>query len=202
MVELIDRRSATFKITNRYEVLDLSHLEGVWILLEDGKPLAEGRLPELSTPAGETGTFSINPRDIPPYTIDPQKEYVGRISFRLKSATNWADAGHEVAWHEGIIMPRQEAAPADPSETIVVRKLGKDECVFGSEKMSVTFGRGKGRLTSWIVDGREHLAAPLMPNFWRPPTDNDTRGWRGGNAMTPWKHAVENATQFRAQDYW
>jgi beta-galactosidase len=195
-VELIDRRSATFKITNRYEVLDLSHIEGVWILLEDGKPLAEGRLPELNTPAGETSTFSIRSSDVPPYTMDPQKEYVGRISFRLKEATNWADAGHEVAWYEGMIMPRQEATSADSSEAIVVRKLDRQEYVFGSKSMSVTFGGARGELKSWIVDGREQLAAAMLPNFWRPPTDNDTRGWRGGNPMLPWKDALVNAAGF------
>ena len=60
-----------FKITNRYEVLDLSHIEGVWILLEDGKPLASGKLPKLATPAGKSETFTIDQNDIPPYTIDP-----------------------------------------------------------------------------------------------------------------------------------
>lgn len=188
---LVDVDTATFSVTNRHEVRSLSDFEGAWMLLEDGKPVAEGKLPPLQTPAGESETFALAPEEIPRIDFDPNKEYVGRVSFRLKEATNWADKGHEVAWDEAIIQPRQEGPAADGSGAVIVRKSAEGDYIFGSDAMSVTFSRKKGCLLSWVVGGREQLAAPLRPNFWRPLTDNDTRGWwRRDNKMMPWKNAL------------
>lgn len=52
-------------------------------------------------------------------------------------------------------------------------------------RFSVTLSAVDGSITSYRYDGRELLAAPLRPNFWRPPTDNDradllgARAWQG-----------------------
>ena len=46
-----------------------------------------------------------------------------------------------------------------------------------------------GSITSYRVGGRELLAAPLRPNFWRPPTENDlvdplgAKAWQGLNHL-------------------
>jgi beta-galactosidase len=53
-----------------------------------------------------------------------------------------------------------------------------------------------GWLKSYSVGGVEQLAAPLRPNFWRAPTDNDL-GWtknikQGGGLWTDWKEAALN----------
>jgi len=35
------------------------------------------------------------------------------------------------------------------------------------------FNRTSGALESYVVDGHEGLSAPLEPDFWRAPNDND-----------------------------
>jgi beta-galactosidase/beta-glucuronidase len=47
--------------------------------------------------------------------------------------------------------------------------------------------RTTGHLVSWVVDGREVLAAPLRPNYWRALTDND-RGY--GNIDARLQHVL------------
>ena len=49
-----------------------------------------------------------------------------------------------------------------------------------------------GWLTSFSVAGKELLAGPLLPNFWRVPTDNDI-GWKVPVNMVPWKEAGRNS---------
>jgi len=49
-----------------------------------------------------------------------------------------------------------------------------------------------GWLKSFQVAGRELLASPLRPNFWRVPTDNDN-GWKVPQKMGVWKDAVAQA---------
>ena len=69
-----------------------------------------------------------------------------------------------------------------------VRKKGSRELVdidIQGRGFSLTLSATDGSITSYRYDGHELLAAPLRPNFWRPPTDNDladpngSRAWQG-----------------------
>jgi beta-galactosidase len=194
-----DPETATFTITNRHEVLDLSHFEGVWTLLEDGVAIHEGRLPDLDTPAGESDTFQIASDSIPQWSPKPGKEYVGRITYRRREATNWADAGHEVAWHESVILDqvpvvRRERAGADILTTDAAY-------VALTSNATVSIDRTTGLISSLKIDGAELLAAPLTPNFIRPFTDNDTRGWWGtGNVMGKWADVLGDPKEINVYD--
>jgi beta-galactosidase len=49
-----------------------------------------------------------------------------------------------------------------------------------------------GWLNSIQGDGQEWLSAPVRPNFWRVPTDNDN-GWKVPKLMGAWKDVVAKA---------
>ena len=51
---------------------------------------------------------------------------------------------------------------------------------------------GSGWLKSFAAGGKELLKAPLRPNFWRVPTDNDN-GWKVPKLMGAWKDAAARA---------
>ena len=51
------------------------------------------------------------------------------------------------------------------------------ELVVSNDAFSIAISSLSGSITSYNVGGRELLTAPLEPNFWRAPTDND----RGNN---------------------
>ena len=88
-VEALDARAGRFRIHNRHDFIDLSHLRGEW----EGRRAAAARAApgesrsraRLSAGAGEHVTFR----------------------FFLREATEWAPAGHEVAWARASV----EAAP-------------------------------------------------------------------------------------------
>lgn len=103
------------------------------------------------------------------------------ISFRLRSATPWADASHEIAWWQHRLGPRTFSAP-EPS-LLPCHKLQVQESKFavqvsGSD-WSLKFDRARGCLTHWISSGLALLqpdsntGAAILPSFWRAPTDND-----------------------------
>ena len=69
-----------------------------------------------------------------------------------------------------------------------VRKKGSHEPIdidIIGRGFSLTLSATDGSITSYRYDDHELLAAPLRPNFWRPPTDNDlvdpngSRAWQG-----------------------
>ena len=64
--------------------------------------------------------------------------------------------------------------------------------VAPTETGSVTISR-TGALTSWIVDGRELLQAPLEPYFWKPENDNQHAA-HFAERVAMWKDAGEKRT--------
>jgi beta-galactosidase len=57
---------------------------------------------------------------------------------------------------------------------------------------SVHISKASGAIDSWKVKGEEQLFSPLVPNFWRAPTDND-RGNRMAERHAVWRQAAEHA---------
>jgi len=64
-----------------------------------------------------------------------------------------------------------------------------------NEGLTVGFDTDTGLLVSINHQGRELLQQPLVPNFWRAPTDNDF-----GNYMQDWAAIWEQAGRNRTLD--
>jgi len=80
-------------------------------------------------------------------------------------------------------LPGLAVEQADGALCVECRQLGGASC-------RLTFDQATGGLTCWQVDvgadggaGRELLAAPVAPCFYRAATDND-RGGSGGSSYT------------------
>ncbi len=76
-----------------------------------------------------------------------------------------------------------------PACTFSIKRSGGAVTMEG-RNFSVSVSTADGSIGSYIVDGRELLAAPLRYNFWRPPTENDmvdrngARAWQGLDRLT------------------
>lgn len=103
------------------------------------------------------------------------------VSLRLKTATAWADAGHEIAWFQ------HRFSAAGPPSLHTVSPLFKNLTVSGhrseisitGDTFTLVFDQTRGYLKSWTANNTPILVpdpstgVALMPSFWRPPTDND-----------------------------
>jgi beta-galactosidase len=92
-------------ITNRYEVLDTSHLTFTYVVEVEGSQVAAG---DLSVPAiapGETVAVQLP-------SVDASKpETWVTVTASLASATAWAEAGHRIAWGQVRLDEPVAAAP-------------------------------------------------------------------------------------------
>lgn len=115
-------------------------------------------------------------------TYKSQKDVFLAVTLRLRHATNWAEAGHVVAWFQHQL---QTAAPVPLAGSLEpalfklnVHTAHTDVKIHGSD-FSFEFDKTRGFLTSWIAKGESLLVpdpitgAAVIPSFWRPPTDND-----------------------------
>jgi beta-galactosidase len=167
------------RITNLYDVRDVSHLAFVWSLEAEGVELASGRLEVPPLAPGETATAPLPP--LPGATAESW------LTVRAVLATGqpWAPAGHEVAWGQLAVTP----APAP-----AVRRPGAGPVAAGGriELGPGTFDAADGRLRrlgDLPVDG------PRL-DLWRAPTDND-RGRHGDPVEPLWRQVGLDRVQHR-----
>jgi beta-galactosidase len=126
------------------------------------------------------------------------------ITFRLKAATLWADAGFEIAWiqsrlfsntYDTLPSPREVIRPTLVQASQLEVETTQASHIISGNNWTITFSCTSGFPTSWLVNNRELLqsntSTPLLhPDFWRAPTDNDL-----GSDAKVWKRwGVNNMT--------
>jgi len=192
----VDGEIGRVRIQNRHDFIDLSHLEGDWTLLRDGKTAAHGRLDRLFTPARGEESLELPLGDL----AGGPGEWILRVRFRLAQSRPWAPAGETVAWDE-IPLGGAYRPPPPPVSTLFVYYGNRLEPILPGrapagaatvrlerEGGELVFSREDGRLAGWKEGGVSFLAAPPRLHFWRAPTDND-RGWKMPDELGAWKHA-------------
>ena len=157
-VERVDDRR--FLIRNRHDFVSLDRLRGTWELTSDGEGVAAGNLPRLRVAPGEALEVEL---ELPP---GPGERFV-TFCFFLRAATDWAPAGHEVAWQQLALRsrPRRRTAgrTAAPGASGMLEAGGTRAVVDA----------GTGTLSELSVDDRNVLIAGPRLQLWRAPTDND-----------------------------
>ncbi|MHC4518928.1 MAG: beta-galactosidase small subunit family protein, partial [Planctomycetota bacterium] len=118
-----------------------------------------------------------------------------KVTFALAEDTAWADSGHVVAWDQVPIA--FDAAPKVVADLRLMpeAKLSQraDAYVVSGENFQVTIGNRSGAIESLKLGGTELMTAPLVPNFWRPPIDNDN-GNRMPQRLGAWRQAGPDRT--------
>lgn len=154
------RNESLFEGTGDYEL--------VYSLLHEGQEIARNAIHvdvAAQTEAYIPLTF--------PSTDKKPGEYVIHTALVLKEATLWAEAGHEVAFGQHIFIvedPNPLRAPTGGALRVVHGDVNIG--VHGAD-FSIMFSKGAGSLTSLRYAGREMIAMPPAPLFWRATTDND-----------------------------
>ena len=103
-------------------------------------------------------------------------EYAVTVRFLLKEDTAWADTGYEIAFGQGV-WKVEGAKSCRKAQALEINESLWNIGIRG-ETFEVMYNRGMGAIDSYRWGGKELLKGPLVPNFWRAPTNNDN-----GNRM-------------------
>jgi beta-galactosidase/beta-glucuronidase len=179
-VEPVDLLAGRVRIVNRRHFATLADLEGSWTLRADDAVLAQGALPLLDVPAGQSRELTL---PCAPPIPEPGATYWLNFSFALKEAVRWAPRGYQLACAQFELPVKRAPAPvlclaAMPG--LELAESGAEISVRGAE-FSLTFDRHDGQLLDWEWQGRKLLAAGPRVQLWRAPTDNDkyiVNDWR------------------------
>ncbi|MEU5155674.1 glycoside hydrolase family 2 TIM barrel-domain containing protein [Glycomyces sp. NPDC021274] len=183
------------RITNEYAFHNVNEFDGAWSLVADGTVVQSGRLTAAQLDIAPLTNKTIRVPIQRPAQIAPGTEHFLELSFTLKSATAWADAGHEVAAQQlpvGFDSPPVVPLPLAQVPTLTDSQTGDRFTVTG-DGFSVAVSRTTGEIISFDAMGMRLVNAGPVPNFWRAPTDND-RGNGHPTRNGTWRAAGRNRT--------
>ena len=147
-------------VYNENFFIDLSRYMLRWEVIADGKPVLAGQADAPKAAPQQTVTADLGFRAADLAGI-PGELYLN-VSYVLRRSDGILPAGTEVAYDQLLL----REAP--------YRLTAAD---LGGRHFEAYFDPATGALSSYKVDGKQLLAAPLMPCFGRAVTENDLGAW-------------------------
>lgn len=182
----------TVEIKNENLFTNLNEYDMHWTLTEDGCELQTGT---QSVDVAPMTTEQIS-LEIKPFEKKADAQYHLTCVFSLKEDTTWAKAGYPVIEEQFRLDGSEEhAAPVDISTLDKIETTDTAETVTMTGKnFSAVVDKATGALTSYQVNGKELLDAPLEPSYRRATNSNDRKATSLPDLTDAWIHAGETRT--------
>ncbi len=169
-----DSLAGEFILKSKLQQRILDDLNVSYTLYEDGIPVGNGTIPDVRLAIGESKSFVIpEVKSIVQNPATPKAEYFIRFSATQKEATEWADAGFEVATEHFRLREATDRQPyviQNDTATISVTANSRRVTITG-DNFRLVFTDGV--LSTYTFNGTSMLAAPLTFQAFRLPTDNE-----------------------------
>lgn len=190
-----DIKNQTVTLKNRYDFINLLHLEGRWKLLCNGNVAEEGIL---------VGFEDAKPHDSKavdvPYTMycsDDGNEWILDISFVLKKSNFWAEAEHLVARSQLVFPYERKSFDFSEGKRLFISDK-RTEIMIRGEAFCYRFSKLTGTFSSLCYHDCEFVKEGPKLNVWWAPTDNDRIG---GECVEPnWIEAGLNRLKHYVRD--
>ena len=164
-------------VTSRFDFITTQGVGLNWEVLVDGHCVQHG---QLDLPAIMPGAAAVIRLDLDRALLGDclaaDGEVVLNLDFCLLDDQTWAKAGHCIAWEQQVLKAGPSELklpwllPGAGSKGIAGKPAARstDAPALWSLSLGVD-----GFVSSMKHDEWEYLAAPLLPNLWRAPTQND-----------------------------
>jgi beta-galactosidase len=188
--ELVDARAGIVRVQNDYDFTDLSDFELHWEITADGRTVQNGRVSDLAVDAESEGLLKLQYNTS---TLRGGPEHHLNLRLISRAARGLLPAGHNYAEAQFSLPGLMGSYPlAAQSQALTVADEA-DRIDVRAGVVTASISKQTGLLSSLTFMGRELLLAPLAPNLWRAPTDNDF-----GNYMPDWASVWEQASRNRS----
>ncbi len=191
LVEEIDAVQGLISVENRNYFISTDNIILNWELVEDGKVIQKNSLENLYIDPQSKELIRL---DYPENMIKSDKEYFLNCYFILKNDTPWGDRGFEVAKEQFRLNFSEKTFHNNDDLSQLVDLIIKDQnnhiTILGSD-FTLLFDKKVGAIVSYKKGNSELFVEPLLPNFWRVPTDNDEGGGNNSYASR-WRDAGLN----------
>ncbi len=162
-----NQETGKLTVYNGYDFIDLSGFDFEWELYKRGKPAAKGTFEiENLDPRQERSVEVLfpMPRDM--------SEYYLRVRAKTWEENGLLPTGHVVAEEEFQLLKHNLASFNNSSGKVKITDKDGVTTVLGNN-YTASFDNKNGQLFKLDYGSGNILKAPIVPNFWRAPTDND-----------------------------
>lgn len=181
-------------IHNNYDFTNLSEFELHWQISADGAVIQRGIIDDLNV-APESSADIWLPYNMRAFRAGPEHHLL--LQLVAHEARGLMPPDHIYAERQ-FALPVKAMLGESMLETLhgtVAVERSDAALLIRARDVSVSFDSTTGLLVSIRHSDKELLQAPLVPNFWRAPTDNDF-----GNYMPAWAAMWEQAGRNRKLD--
>ncbi len=170
----LDARAGKLLVVNRYQFKDLSNLDLKWMLRENGAVVQQGSATVPVVGPGDSADVTL---PLPRIDWRPGAEYFLEVHYLRKSDDGVLPTGHEEAFDQfDLGMPGGPAPAPAPYQGRAASRDSASTVVLTAGDARAEISRDDGLLHAYRVGGQDYLESPLVPDFWRAPTDNDFGG--------------------------
>lgn len=171
-------------VANNRFFTDMSDCVIKWELVEDGLVSKTGSFLPLNIAPQSNDTYTLDLG-----TLNEDKECFLNVYALSLGHHPFIEMGHEIAREQfSLTAPQLTKSIAITSDKIQVEDNEHEVKVEGTN-FTMRFSKHQAALTSYILNGAELMSSPLVPDFWRAPTDNDF-GNTMQNRCKVWKDAM------------
>ena len=181
----------TIDVYNENNFLNLNDFDVKWTLTEDGKEIGSDKLSAEDTNiAGrESGSIKVPYRASMPEEKKAGAEYYLNLSVQLKEDTEWAKAGHEVAYEQFQIPAEVTKVEPTINTNVTVDDSAEDVIKVSGTDFGFEVEKATGTLKNYVYKGETLLTSGPVPNYWRGILNNDNGNYDGN-----WKNVNKNVT--------
>ncbi|MFW9939109.1 MAG: beta-galactosidase domain 4-containing protein, partial [Candidatus Thorarchaeota archaeon] len=157
---------------NKYDFISLDFVELLWEITADGQKIHENRLDLPLINPSEQKEIKLAFKNI---DLNYNRELLLKIQFALKNDTSWAKKGYIIAWDQFEISPGRKRFidnNVDSMSNLDLNENGNFVDIY-SEEFAIKINKKSGAIETLIYKDKILISNPILPNFWRAPTDTD-----------------------------
>ncbi|MCB0687192.1 MAG: DUF4981 domain-containing protein [Saprospiraceae bacterium] len=162
-----DEATGQLIIKNKFFFKNLDQYQLHWRLLREGRQEREGSLDFPMTEPQSSNSINL------PMPGLSDGEYYLQVEAIQKMGSDLIPPGHVVAREEFQLSFYQFPDDLKSGPESISVNISNDFVNVSNSKFQVEFDKHSGLLTRYSFGGIPLLVAPVKPNFWRAPTDND-----------------------------
>ena len=175
----------TLSLTNKRIFRKMTNVEVRERIIENGQVIHEERTPIINL--DPQGTQILNLIRAP---FSKGTEHILLATLVLAEDEGLLKKGHEIAFEQFILQEYQALALEKDVALSLELTQSEGRFLLANQATQMEIDQESGELLSWKYQGETVTEAPIRPNFWRAPTDNDL-----GNGMHEWAKLWKTATE-------
>ncbi len=178
------------EVENSYFFRDISNFMLKWELLENGKVIQTGTLPNLDVQPRSRKTINVPFKN----NFKNGSEYFLNVRYFLKDAEPLIEKGYEQAYEQLALTEPLQGKTAHHARG----ELKTTANTISGKNFAVVFDMKKGILQSFTHKNQRLIENGPTPDFWRAPVDND-QGARLNRSLRMWRN-VYDSTELKSAE--